>query len=757
MIERNLRYAPAYERFGKKISAIHFIGPNKPWNSIQYRAPFLSQREQPESSQQAYDYDALVDKWFNVYDTHYRVQSIIPEKHFEVQKYVSAWDEGAPSSGEGGALSLEELRLLAIQGMNAADLALENKFGDGDGEGEYKSLPLEGRIDLMRPQPPPEQKDADHSSISIDTRQYPLQQQQQRQHSSPLTPGPHEAPPSPHPHPIPLPPAHLLVGDESAAPHEIRHQDVHDSSQSLQPHQPPTQEHPSSEFRHQPSARPPSPPKMLWNPAIEPPPNTAPPPSAFLGDTYFQNIWDQPPSKHHDRTHPHHTTSLTPDSDAFFQPPPPSQIPETLLLQGHYRNVTGESDHGSSTGPNPDISKVKHVFPWEDKPRAKPARVFPTSDGPSPTWHSPVTQHVVELAETPEPILEQVVSPLVKPLPPKGLPANLAYANAWDTVPSIQRYASRLVRQPPPPPPPAPFDSEDYRRGRKTWDDRTEASSRDGDDEDNTDSDDDEPVVSRLADSDDETSLSGSTNRTRSRRGSSVSASYGVKAKKKEYRVRGVQTISPEMREQAVQVSILVDLSKVTNTPRPSQDQKNGNQETIRPRRASLSLQTGGTRKPQWAPSPGSTTLPPIVSREGEGLSGSIAATGTSTGRGGDALDSRISPSPDVVSPREYIDSPGPVRTNSSSTITPTAIRRSSGTPPLGPSRQISNESSITSPPSSAGPISPPEGQPIGSQRKVGRVFDPARGVELFKRGSEEVLARFLKMSSWEEDGSPQR
>ncbi|KAJ3907252.1 hypothetical protein F5879DRAFT_555034, partial [Lentinula edodes] len=52
------------------------------------------------------------------------------------------------------------------------------------------------------------------------------------------------------------------------------------------------------------------------------------------------------------------------------------------------------------------------------------------------------------------------------------------------------------------------------------------------------------------------------------------------------------------------------------------------------------------------------------------------------------------------------------------------------------------------------------EGQPIASvasSRKSGRVFDPARGVKLFKRGLAEVLARFLKMSSREEESSPQR
>jgi len=69
--------------------------------------------------------------------------------------------------------------------------------------------------------------------------------------------------------------------------------------------------------------------------------------------------------------------------------------------------------------------------------------------------------------------------------------------------------------------------------------------------------------------------------------------------------------------------------------------------------------------------------------------------------------------------------------------------------------RQTSTDSSQESPASSLGPLSPPDGHPIGSpSRKAGRVWDPARGVELIKRGSEEVLARFLKMGSsgWEEE-----
>lgn len=75
--------------------------------------------------------------------------------------------------------------------------------------------------------------------------------------------------------------------------------------------------------------------------------------------------------------------------------------------------------------------------------------------------------------------------------------------------------------------------------------------------------------------------------------------------------------------------------------------------------------------------------------------------------------------------------------------------------PVLPVRRTVSSETntSLASPPSSTGPVSPQDGHPISLPvKKTGRVWDPARGVELFKRGSEEVLARFLKMGSFDED-----
>ncbi|KAK7465365.1 glycogenin glucosyltransferase [Stygiomarasmius scandens] len=851
-------YAPAYERFGSKISAIHFIGPNKPWKSIPYRAPFASQSSQQASSaspasalpsepqQQAYDYNSLLDKWFNVYDKHYRAQTIIPDTEFEVRKYVSAWDEqsgtgaellasapaGGPLGGT-GSLGLEDLRRLAVEGMSSTAFQPHNT---ASGEGEYKSMPLEGRVHLMRPQPPPkEPEDEKSEAVSANSS---------RSRPSSHTPGPNEVPPSPHLEPVSLPPStatsvSLQQGYfEPSAPHyrhedhhyhqesqpqhfqgdqrhyeppashdghhhyqehqpqhfegnqgaqlsdsgEQRHQEYQSQSvhfkseqgaqvshieyhhpQPQSPHHPQTQHqsphHPQPQHQsphhpepqHQPPPqpteaprrrveppRPPSPPKLLWNPAIEPPPKNSPAPNAFPSDTYFPNIWDQTPSRTHDQTHQiqhEGPPTATTDSGAFFQPPPPAPIPELLLMQGHYRQVTGESDDT----PNPDASKVKAVFPWEDKPRHRPGRVFPVSDAPPPTFFAEPVEEAPILVPEPEP--EPVSPPPPRaqvPAPIFGLPNNLAFANAWDNVPSIQRYASRLVKPPQPPPQSMPsFEPSEYRRSRrKSWDERAEMSSRDGDDEDNTD-DDDEPVVSGIRyveDSDNETTgtTASRTPTSRSRR-SSVSASYTFKSKKKEYRVRGVQTTPREMRSQGIQVSI--DLPKV---PRPSlgstQQDSSPTRSPTRSRRTSLTLQAAGGNSKRWAPSMTSGTLPPIVSTgasiQGEPNGKRSPQTPTQQ----NIRSPLVQPLPKIVgaTTRASVESPGMVR-------------------------QASDSSSSASLPSSTGPVSPSEGPVVLPQtRKPSRVFDPARGVDVFKRGSEEVLARFLRMGSWE-DESPQR
>ena len=652
----------------------------------------------------------MLDRWFAVYDKHYRSKSIIPESEFAVRKYVAAWDAqtgtGAAlvsiadqqGGGPSAVLGLEDLRRLAIEGMSAAG----HLGGNQSGEGEYRSLPLEGRVDLMAPQgaAPSHASQPTHHEPSVE-HPTPDTTPVARHHNLP-TPGPDEFPPNSHPQPVPLPshtPAHEAGYPSTVQESTPSQPTIH---QTAAAHPPVTQSHHEStglqqqHYHHQEPYRPSSPPKMAWNPAIEPPPNTAPTLNAFPSDTYFPNVWDQPPSRVHDQSIQYQSrspSSPTPAPSAFFEPPPVPDIPQQLRHQGHYRNVTGDENHDSS--PSPDPTKVKAVFPWEEQKRHRPGRVFPTYDPPSPSqFLSPEPQS--------SPLVQSPPAPASQPLSPlQGLPFSLTYANAWDTVPSIQKYANRLVRPPQPPPLAPAFDSKDWKKrgGGRSWDERTEASSRDGDDEDEGEDEEEPRHPGRWTDDSDNES---STNQSRSR-GSSVSSSYAIKGKKKEYRVRGVQTISPVMRSQGVQVAIATQ---------PTRNQR-----------------------------PSAIPLPATVNQ----VSG-----------GADVSMTTAFPSPSGGSPREFVfpDAPATVRPAAVSTPPPRARR---DTDSSSITRQSSNDgSSLASPPSSTGPLSPPEGQSLPElppvRKPAGRVFDPARGIELFKRGSEEVLARFLKMSSWEED-----
>src|SRR5258708_4357801 len=86
---------------------------------------------------------------------------------------------------------------------------------------------------------------------------------------------------------------------------------------------------------------------------------------------------------------------------------------------------------------------------------------------------------------------------------------------------------------------------------------------------------------------------------------------------------------------------------------------------------------------------------------------------------------------------------PGPIRSRASS------LRSSTSSI----ARQTSNDSSLGSPASSYGPLSPLDAHILFPPvRKGGRVWDPARGVELFKKGSEEVLARFMRMDTFDDE-----
>ena len=149
-------YAPAYKRFGSGIKAIHFIGPNKPWMQLPFRAPGSSSRNFTEvcETEACYDYPSLLDRWFAVFDRHFRSASpvfsttgeLMPTT-FQETIYTNAWDQEKVtllSGVTGGPLALDKLRQLAVKGFG--QIPTREK-----GEGAYMTLPLDGRISLMSP------------------------------------------------------------------------------------------------------------------------------------------------------------------------------------------------------------------------------------------------------------------------------------------------------------------------------------------------------------------------------------------------------------------------------------------------------------------------------------------------------------------------------------------------------------------------------------------------------------------------------
>ncbi|KAH9997698.1 hypothetical protein BJV74DRAFT_883311 [Russula compacta] len=772
-------YAPAYERFGSQISAIHFIGANKPWSSIPWRAPGSTTAQLAASQPlQAYDYGSLVDRWYAVYDKHYRSQPVIPQAAF--------WGSLIPPTS---VLSLEDLRRIAIEGFSGFSNVPRTSAAT-TGEGSYISLPLEGRLDLMRPRPGPEKghesgagadgqrapgasardqltfddsarsstpkaqpspfyvADLPHDRPTSDSAPYefpsalhfgpepgatisPAFGSPQQAGMQPATaarlqvqPGPtsslpqnlarsyYSAEPS-HSPPQSYIPWVLTIGkfqtfkdhfqDTSRAPaidmfgvFEGQLQDTdkshnqmgtsglpHGHRQFFEPEYVSTSAAPTrprkvtrskylgchdsmsaQELIHQVTQRLPQTDQAqvsrefyvqegvhapkLGAQQVHPEQNTS-----LLRQPEPHHEYDHrqaPPLKNLESSSPSQVTST------HFTIPPPSRIPDHLLQEKHYVNVLGESQQGET--PSPDRAKIKPVFPWEDKPRLTPDRVFPPTDSPPPGQFS--LPAVEPASPSPSPPLRFFPTQSYTSSPPSGFPPSFSYGNVWDSVPSIQKYASRLVRSPQKVPPLAPaFDFSESRRGEsalfRNWNESGE-SSVDGDDEDTSDEGEEAHQAS--------------------------------------------STIPKETRDQSVQVTILTDSADADRSIKDKGEGSLSSALAVKQQELSPLGSPTGLRSPRFASPRGSST--------------NLAES---------------TPRPVLYKPTQRPITPQ--RSTELQRLLPTSISRtfSSDTP---------------SSPSSVGPpISPEDPRPV--RRAGGRVWDPARGVEIFKRGSEEVLARFLK------------
>jgi len=339
-----------------------------------------------------------------------------------------------------------------------------------------------------------------------------------------------------------------------------------------------------------------------------------------------------------------------------------------LLRQGHYRNVTGEV--GGS--PTPDRTKVKRVFPWEERPRHAPGRMFPEQEAPLPAAifvRSPPT-----VSATPEK-KATLQSPMPSPL--VGFPPSFQSHHPWDGASVLQRHANKFTRPAPSPSPLAPA----FEDASKKLLERSDTNSHDGDVEDEIDSEEEAPVESRSPSS------------------SVVTTKRGL-----QHRSIGVQTDTRELRDEGVQVTAWVAEMRT------------------RPKAMGVSLRR------HWPPSTGTGVVPPVM------------ATDVSTG-----VEARAGRSSSVPKAEDAAPTPTggnlPLSDSPRSSSPPDVSVRTTSTTPKP--RRVGT----TSPPSASSRKSPGDVQ----ARRGSRVWDPARGVELFKRGSEEVLARFLKMGSWEE------
>ncbi|KAF8560021.1 hypothetical protein OG21DRAFT_18846 [Imleria badia] len=628
-------YAPAYQRFGSQISVIHFIGPNKPWHSIPYRAPGSSAQstdmvvesstETPATEQRAYNYGSLVDRWFTVYDQHYRSQ--VEEPVFQPSRYTSAWNERdlRHAIAAGGALGLEELRRVALEGMGASGISAPR----ADGEGEYRTMPLEGRFDLIRPRTRAERNKAQAPQAPKDSME-PLESTPVPTEPSTTTPGPstppgqilslpsgsparwstlptpgaHEIPPAPHARLLSLPPTPLRYVTTPYKP--LRN--TREAGAQTVSIPPPQRESGGADLPLTP---------LMWSSAVETPPNVVTPAPT---DTYFPKVWDidrkltsiSPWSSDTSLTTMESSPSkLQPPPNTVFTPSPVFGTPEIPRRQGQHRNITRE-ETGSST---PDPAKVKRVFPWEERPRVASRRVFP--DGGSPLTRT-VLPHPPAFA-TPE---RKAIFRSPMPSPLVGFPPPLQSHYPSDS-PFPQRYAGGAPCQ-------------------------------DGDVEDEVDSE-EETVM-----------------RSRTRSSSTEMAKRTLK-----YRSIGVQTDPRDLREEGIQVTTFVPVTEVAE-------------------KLILMNKRFGRN---WVTSAG-TTSPPAA-----------AATHVST-------SSPLSPP------------------------TPTKLVSIEAGDPSPSSASSSLVNSSVAPPSPAG------GSPLSHIRRGSRIWDPARGVETFKRGSAEVVAKFMKKGS---------
>lgn len=167
----------------------------------------------------------------------------------------------------------------------------------------------------------------------------------------------------------------------------------------------------------------PSEPTSHWDAVHYAPPSNAGPEMAIPMESVYSNAWDEPGGLGHQ---------------------PPFQTDRGYpVLPEHVMQDTWYQAYTSTT---PDRANVAPVFPWERSDRAKPGRVFPPGDTP-PRYSSPAKSSEIQSDLPPVSSIEaNEPTPPASPPSVRGMADAIAtYHNAWDGIPQIQQYATRLA------------------------------------------------------------------------------------------------------------------------------------------------------------------------------------------------------------------------------------------------------------------------------------------------------------------------
>ena len=167
-----------------------------------------------------------------------------------------------------------------------------------------------------------------------------------------------------------------------------------------------------------------APPPAFWDAQRYSPPTDGKPEMSVPMNTFYDAAWNQPSSQQ---------TSFYSDSAKQNAEPQYPIIPESV------RNDTWYSHFANLT---PNRSSVKAVFPWEQQAQEhrKPDRVFPQGSSALDFQSVNDTARSVSADMGREPSSSPGSAP-----PGRSLSEAMAsYSNAWDSMPSIQRYVDRV-------------------------------------------------------------------------------------------------------------------------------------------------------------------------------------------------------------------------------------------------------------------------------------------------------------------------